>query len=61
MSDAIKVTSIIIVAIAIMIVCPLLFLWALNVLFALGLEYNVINWLAASVLLIFFQAGSASK
>lgn len=34
---------------------PFVFIWSVNQLFALGVEYSVINWIAAVALNMFFS------
>lgn len=34
---------------------PFVFIWSVNQLFALGVEYSVINWIAAVALNLFFS------
>lgn len=41
--------------------CPLLCIWCVNTLFNMGIEYTLLNWLAALVLLFLFGRGGTSK
>ena len=42
------VVLVVVVFLAVVMVLPLISIWALNTLFLLGIEYNVWTWLAAA-------------
>jgi hypothetical protein len=46
----------IVILLALVVIGPLLTIWALNTLFATGIEYNIKNWAAMVVLGMFLQA-----
>ena len=54
----IKITLLLIVAIAVGIFYPLGVIWAINSLFNLSIGYTFWNWLAIVVLHIFFQGNT---
>jgi hypothetical protein len=56
-----SVGMIVIFATVIIIAGPLITLWMLNTLFATGLEYSFMNWLAALVLNLMIGANRISK
>ncbi len=45
-------------AVVVIIAIPLLFLWTLDVLFALDFEYSPKEWLAALLLMLFIGAAA---
>lgn len=47
-------------AIAIIVLAPFLLIWALNTLFALGIEYTIWTWLASLVLTSTFGKANIS-
>lgn len=50
------VSVILLVILIVVIFSPLIFIWALNTLFALNIAYGFYEWLAAIFLLSFLQA-----
>lgn len=56
-----SVGMIVIFATVIIITGPLITLWMLNTLFATGLEYSFMNWLAALALNLMIGANRISK
>lgn len=47
--------------IALVVVGPLLTIWALNTLFVLGIDYNLQTWFAVVLLGMFLQARVSNK
>jgi len=56
MSDTVKFFALLVLILALIVIGPLLTIWALNTLFATGIEYNLKNWAAVVVLGMFLQA-----
>ena len=56
MSDTVKFFALLVLILALIVIGPLLTIWALNTLFATGIEYNLKNWAAMVVLSMFLQA-----
>jgi len=56
MSDSVKFFALLILILALIVIGPLLTIWALNTLFATGIEYTIKNWAAMVVLGMFVQA-----
>lgn len=54
------VSVILLVILIVVIFSPLIFIWALNTLFALNIAYGFYEWLAAIFLLSFLQAKSVN-
>jgi hypothetical protein len=49
------ILTVVMLAVAYIILMPFVFIWSVNQLFALGVEYSVINWIAAVALNLFFS------
>jgi len=47
-----KILLLLLVVVALVIIGPLLLIWALNTLFGLGIAYNIWTWMAAALLSI---------
>lgn len=45
-----KMLLLIVIIVALIVIGPLLLIWALNTLFGLGIAYNLWTWLAAALL-----------
>jgi hypothetical protein len=56
-----KTALIILIIVMLVIAFPLCFIWSLNTLFALGIEYTFWNWLAALLLGSFVQSSTAKQ
>jgi len=56
MSDTVKFFALLVLILALIVIGPLLTIWALNTLFATGIEYTLTNWAAVVVLGMFLQA-----
>lgn len=57
-----KITSIVLLLIAVFVVAPIALIWALNTLFpTLGIPFTFHTWLAASILSAPFTSTSRSK
>lgn len=50
-----KIVLLILIVVALIVIGPLLLIWALNTLFGLGIDYNFWTWCAAAIL------GAAAK
>jgi hypothetical protein len=48
MSDWIKITGLIVLLVLLIVFSPLITIWALNTLFALGIDYTIWTWLATA-------------
>jgi len=56
MSDTVKFFALLVLILALIVIGPLLTIWALNTLFATGIEYTLTNWAAVVILGMFLQA-----
>ena len=56
MLDTVKFFALLVLILALIVIGPLLTIWALNTLFATGIEYTLTNWAAVVVLGMFLQA-----
>lgn len=57
MGKIITILIILAIAVALFIVTPLVIIWAVNTLFALGIEYTISTWAATVVLCAVFGSG----
>lgn len=60
MTNAIFVIALVALALFLVAAVPLVVIWALNTLFALGIAYTFVNWLATFVLLGVINARAAN-
>jgi hypothetical protein len=56
-----KIILIVLLVIALLIVCPLAVIWALNTLFLLSIPFSLKTWAAVVVLCMIFNNKSRSK
>lgn len=60
MTNAISVIALVALALFLIVAGPLIVIWALNTLFALGIGYTFVNWLATFVLLSAINAKASN-